>query len=66
MGFPSLKKITDTRSSIFFSKYSNAFLTGDIPYSEYRKILKVIEEADYKVEYDEEKISNNIFSAVLE
>ena len=42
------------------------FLTSDIPHNEYRKILKVIEEADSEIEYDKEKISNNTLSDALE
>ena len=66
IGFSFLRKMIDTQSRIFFSKYSNTFSTYDIPYSDYRKILKVIEEADSKVEYNKDKISNNTFSSALE
>ena len=61
MGFPSLKKMTDAQSRIFFYKYSHALSYGDILYNNYRKILKVIDEADSEIEFNEEKISNSTF-----
>ena len=58
--------MTDTQLRIFFSKYSNVFVTSNIPHSSYSKILKVIEEADSEVEYDKNKINNNTYLAILE
>ena len=66
IGFLSLKKMTDTQSRIFFSKYSNGFSTGNILCSSYRKILKVIEEADGEVKYGKNKIDDNTYSAIIE
>ena len=66
MGFPSLKKMTDMKSRIFFCKYSHALSYSDILCNDYRKILKVINEANSKIEFDKEKVKDNILSGAIE
>ena len=66
IGFPSLRKIIDIQLIIFFSKYSNRFMTGNIVCSSYRIILKKIEEANSKVECNKNSINANTYLATLE
>ena len=66
MGLSSLKKMIDMQSRIFFCKYSHKISISDILYNDYRKIYKVIDEADSKIEFDKEKVSDNTFSGALE
>ena len=56
----------DMQLRIFYSKYSNGFMTSDILCISYRAILKKIEEADDEVEYNENSINTNTYSAALE
>ena len=66
IGFPSLKKMIDTQSKIFFCKCSHALFHSNILRNNYRKILKVIDKADGQIEFDKEKVSDNILSGALE
>ena len=66
MGFSSLKKMIDIQSRIFFCKYSYALSYSDIPRNHYSKILKVIDEAESKVEFNEEKVKDNTLSGIIE
>ena len=54
------------QSMIFFCKYSHTLSYGNIPYNNYRKIFKVIDEANSEIEFDEEKVKDNILSGVIE
>ena len=40
--------------------------TSNILHNNYRKILKAIDEANGKIEFDKEKVSDNTFSGALE
>ena len=66
IGFPLLKNMIDIQSRIFFYKYSHTLSISNILHNDYRKILKVIDEANGKIEFNKEKISNKTFLAALE
>ena len=58
--------MTDTQSRIFFCKYSHALSYSDTSHSNYNKVLKVIDEANSEVEFDEENVTEHILSGTIE